>query len=279
MVDLILDTILDNLKLLPFLFLTYLIMEWVEHKTGNFTQKLVKRSGNFGALIGAVAGVFPQCGFSAAGSGLYAGRVITLGTLFSIFLSTSDEMLPVMLSEKAPFPLIGQILFLKVLIGLAAGLFIDGVMRMRGRKQELKLHELCDHDHCHCEQGIVKSALHHTVQVAIFILAISFVLNCLIAWIGESAIESLFVDHGIIGCLTAGLIGLIPNCAASVMITELYLRGVLPFGVMMSGLLTGSGVGILVLFRVNHNLRENVKIVGGLYAIGVMCGILLEMIF
>lgn len=279
MLDLILDTVIDNLKLLPFLFLTYLIMEWVEHKTGNFTQKLVKRSGNFGALIGAVAGVFPQCGFSAAGSSLYAGRVITLGTLFAIFLSTSDEMLPVMLSEKAPFPLIGQILLLKVIIGMAAGFAIDGIMRMKGRKQELKLHELCDHDHCHCEEGIVKSALHHTVHIAVFILVISFLLNCLIAWIGESTIESLFVDHGIIGCFSAGLIGLIPNCAASVMITELYLRGVLPFGVMMSGLLTGSGVGILVLFRVNHNLRENVKIVGGLYAIGVMCGILLEMIF
>ncbi len=277
MLDLILDTVIDNLKLLPFLFLTYLIMEWVEHKTGSITQKLVKRSGNFGALIGAVAGVFPQCGFSAAGSGLYAGRVITLGTLFAIFLSTSDEMLPVMLSEKAPLSLIGQILLLKVVIGMAAGFAIDGVMRMKGKKRELKLHELCDHDHCHCEQGIVKSALHHTIQVAVFILVISFLLNCLIAWIGESTIESLFVNHGIIGCLTAGLIGLIPNCAASVMITELYLREVLPFGVMMSGLLTGSGVGILVLFRVNHDLRENVKIVGGLYAIGVLCGILLEM--
>lgn len=275
MQEVILDAVLDSVKLVPFLLLTYLAMEWLEHRTGDITKKLVEGSGHFGPLIGAVLGVFPQCGFSAAGSSLYAGRIITLGTLFSIYLSTSDEMLPIMLSERVPLALVGQILFCKILIGTCAGFLIDTLGRRHGRKVEAPhIEELCDHDHCHCEKGIWRSALYHTAQVTVFIFLITAALNGILEFAGEDALRTLFLHDGILGELTAGLIGLIPNCAASVMVTQLYLEGVLGFGALLSGLLTGSGIGLLVLFKTNHSWKENVMITGLLYVIGTACGIM-----
>lgn len=272
--EILLDTVIDSIRLIPFLFLTYLIMEWLEHKTGDMTRQAVEKAGRFGPLIGAVLGIFPQCGFSAAGSSLYAGRVITLGTLFSIYLSTSDEMLPIMISEAVPAGLIFRILFCKVVIGMGMGFLIDMLLRRHGKEMEhIHIGEMCDHDHCHCEEGIVKSAVYHTAQVTFFILLISFVLNLLLYAAGEEALSELFLKYGILGELTAGLIGLIPNCAASVMITQLYLEGVLNFGALLSGLLTGSGIGLLILFRVNHSWKENVCITVLLYVIGIVCGI------
>lgn len=274
MKEIVLDTVMDGIRLIPFLFFTYLAMEWLEHKTGDMTRQAVRRSGRFGPFFGAVAGAFPQCGFSAAGSSLYAGRVITLGTLFSIYLSTSDEMLPIMISEAVPVGLIGKILLCKIAIGLIVGACID--MALRGRRAERRsafAGEEDWHSHCSREKGIVRSAAAHTLQVTLFILLITFLLNVLLHEVGEDALANLFLQYPVVGELTAGLIGLIPNCASSVMITQLYLQGVLHFGAMLSGLLTGSGVGLLVLYRVNHNWKENALITAGLYAVGVVCGV------
>ena len=277
MLDVILDAVIDTVKLIPFLFLTYLAMEYLEHKTGSKAQRLVQRAGRFGPVIGGLLGVVPQCGFSAAASGLYTGRVITLGTLFAIYLSTSDEMLPILISEQAPIGLIGKILFAKAAIGIFAGMLIDFVLRKKGAEEHEHIHEICEHDHCHCEEGagVFRSALTHTLQISIFILVVTFGLNLILHFVGEDALANLVLNRRILGPALAGLIGLIPNCAGSVAITQLYLEGAMSIGSAMAGLLTGSGVGLLILFRMNPDKKENLKILALLYGIGVLAGILI----
>ncbi|MCD7725243.1 MAG: arsenic efflux protein [Clostridiales bacterium] len=273
-IDVISDSLIDGVKLLPFLFLTYLAMEYLEHKAGEKMQEAIRRSGKGGPAIGGILGLFPQCGFSAAASNLYAGRIITLGTLMAIYLSTSDEMLPIMISENVGIGMIVKILALKVAVAMAAGFIIDAVFRKQ--EKHMQIGHICEQHHCHCEEGIWKSALHHTVEIFLYILLISFVLNLVIELIGEEVLGSLLLNRPVIGELIAGLVGLIPNCAASVMITQLYLRGVISAGAMMAGLFAGSGVGVLVLLRVNDNRKENLRIILLLYVIGVAAGILLE---
>lgn len=274
-------SLLDTLKLVPFLFLTYLFMEFIEHKTSNKVKRIVHKSGKAGPFIGGLLGAIPQCGFSASAASLYAGRVVSLGTLIAIFLSTSDEMLPILISEAADVKLILQILGLKVLIGMIAGFVIDFVMHFKKKQEteEFKIHDMCEHGHCHCEKSIWKSALKHTLQIVLFILIVNLVLNFVIEFVGEDSLKNLFFTKPIIGELISGLVGLIPNCASSVVITQLFLEGVISFGAMMSGLLVGSGVGILVLFKVNESVKGNLKVVALLYAIGVGCGILLGLVF
>lgn len=280
-----LDALIDSVKLLPFLFVTYLAMEYLEHKTSDKSNQLVERSGKFGPLYGSLLGIVPQCGFSAAATNLYAGRVITLGTLIAIYLSTSDEMLPILISEKVSILLILKILFVKVIIGMIAGFAIDFIHQKFLRFTHMKdphhlpdIHHMCEHEHCHCdEKGIFPSALKHTLEIFVYILVISFVLNLVIAYIGEDTLSSFILNRPVIGELAAGLIGLIPNCAASVVITQLYLEGLLSAGPMMAGLLVSAGVGLLVLFKVNDHPRENLKILGLLYAIGAVSGLLIEL--
>lgn len=272
MLDVIIDTLLDTVKLLPFLLLTYLAMEFLEHKTGQKTQKLVRKAGKFGPVIGGALGILPQCGFSAAASNLYAGRVITLGTLMAIYLSTSDEMLPILISEQAPVRTIALILLTKAGIGIAAGFAIDIVFASR-REEEHHIHEICEQGRCRCGEGsIFRSALVHTAQIGFFILIITFLLNLLFFLVGEDVLAGMILNRKILGPILAGLVGLIPNCAGSVAITQLYLEGVIGAGAMLSGLLTGTGVGLLILFRVNHDRKENLKILGLLYLIGVLAG-------
>lgn len=224
-IEAIVDAAADILRILPFLFLTYLAMEFLEHKAGDRAQYLVRKAGRLGPLAGGMLGVFPQCGFSAAASNLYAGRIITLGTLLSVFWSTSDEMLPILISQKAPAGMILRILGIKALIGMAAGMAVDFVVRKRdpGREERhLKIEEMCDHQHCHCGEGkIWRSALSHTLQIALFILAVSLGLNILIGIVGEGSIRSALGGRAMAGPAVAGLIGLIPNCAASVTLTQL----------------------------------------------------------
>lgn len=272
--DIILDSLLDTAKLIPFLLLTYIVMEYLEHRAGAATIRLVRRGGKWGPVIGAAVGVVPQCGFSAAAASLYAGRVITLGTLIAIFLSTSDEMLPILISAHTSPVLIAQILGIKVILGMAAGFCID--LFYRGKQQEHEhIHELCEHDHCHCgEEGIVKSALLHTLQIAGFILVINFVLNLLLDQVGADTLSQWIWNRPVIGELLSGAVGLIPNCASSVAITQLYLEGAMDFGAMMSGLLANTGVGLLVLCRSNRHSRENLKIIGLLYGISVVGGLI-----
>lgn len=275
--ELLEHTLLDNIKLVPFLFLTYLAMEALEHKAGDKTNQLIKKAGRFGPVVGALAGAVPQCGFSAAASNLYAGRVITLGTLMAIYLSTSDEMLPILLTEQVALPVILTLLGIKVVIGIVAGLSIDAVLWGKKDNHE-HIHEMCKEENCHCEKGIWYSALVHTAHITLFIVLISFGLNFLIHEAGEEVLGQLLLNKPVVGPLAAGVVGLIPNCASSVVITQLYLGGALGLGAMMAGLLVNAGVGVLVLFRVNKNRKENLGIVGLLYAIGVIAGIILDLL-
>lgn len=278
MFDVILDTLIDGVKLLPFLFLTYLAMEYLEHRTSAKTKKVIRNAGKTGPFFGALLGAFPQCGFSTAASNLYAGRVITIGTLIAIYLSTSDEMIPVLLSEQVSLVTILAIVGCKIVIGMAAGFLIDFVMHKTRREEDIsqKIGHMCDHDHCHCDQSILKSALKHTAVILAYIIVISFVLNMVIHVVGEETLGSLILNRPIIGPAIAALAGFIPNCASSVVITQLYIGGVMSVGAMMAGLLAGCGVGILVLFKENRNLQENFKIAGLLYGIGVTAGIIID---
>ncbi|MEZ3508563.1 MAG: arsenic efflux protein [Lachnospiraceae bacterium] len=270
-IDAVTDSFIDGVKLLPFLFLTYLAMEYLEHKAGQRMQEAIRSAGRGGPAIGSVLGLFPQCGFSTVASNLYAGRIITMGTLLAVFLSTSDEMLPIMISENVGAAVIFKILAVKVAVALAAGFAVDFLFR--GKHRQMQIEHLCEQHHCHCENGIWKSALHHTVEIFLYVMGISLVLNLLIGWIGDDAIGSLFLNRPVVGELLAALLGMIPNCASSVAITQLYLEGVMSAGAMTAGLLAGSGVGLLVLFRVNDDHRENFRILGLLYGIGVLGGI------
>ena len=275
-VNVIADSFIDSIKLLPFLFVTYLIMEYLEHKAGDKMQAAIRGAGKGGPIIGGILGIFPQCGFSAAASNLYAGRIITMGTLIAIFLSTSDEMLPILISENVGVEMIVKVLAVKVIVAVVAGFAIDCISR-KGEK-DMQIEHLCEQHHCHCEKGIWKSALHHTAEIFIYILLVSLVLNLLITWIGEDVLGSIILNRPIVGAMIAGLVGLIPNCAASVIITQLYLGGVLGAGAMIAGLLSGTGVGLLVLFRVNDNRKENLKLISLLYVTGVVAGIIVEML-
>lgn len=274
MIEAVTDSFTDSVKLLPFLFLTYLVMECLEHNAGEKMQQKICSAGRGGPALGSILGVFPQCGFSTVASNLYAGRIITTGTLLAIFLSTSDEMLPIMISENVQVMVILKILAVKVAVAMLVGFLIDFIFR--GRNKEMRIEHLCEQHHCHCENGIWKSALHHTVEIFLYILLISFVLNLLIAWIGEDVLGNLILNRPVAGELVAALVGMIPNCASSVVITQLYLNGVLSPGALTAGLLSGSGVGLLVLFRVNDDYRENLKILGLLYAAGVAGGMLVN---
>ena len=273
-------TLLDTLKILPFLFITYLIMEYIEHKTSNKVKDTIQKSGKFGPLLGGILGIFPQCGFSVSATNLYSARVITLGTLLAVYLTTSDEMLPILLTEAVPITTILAILGLKLVIGIIAGFIIDSVIRMtkKEKHEEQKIEELCEHEHCHCEESIIKSALKHTLNIIIFIFVITLIINGIIELIGEETIANFVSKNIVLGPVIAGLIGLIPNCASSVILTELFIENVISMSMLISGVAVNAGVGLVVLFKTNKNLKENLTIVGVLYIIGVLSGIILQVI-
>ncbi len=273
--DVIHDTYIDSLRILPFLFLAYLAMECLEHWTGGKMQAVVRKSGKAGPAIGGVLGIFPQCGFSAAAANLYAGRIITMGTLIAVFLSTSDEMLPIMISENVAAGMIGKLLLIKVLFAVAAGFLVDALFR---KKEEPQIEHLCERQHCHCERGIWRSALSHTWRIFLYIVAVTLILNFAIALAGEETLAAVVLDKPVLGLFAAALVGMIPNCASSVVLTQLYLSGVLGAGALTAGLLSGSGVGFLVLLRVNENRKENLRIFGLLYVLGVVGGALIQIL-
>ncbi|NLL80021.1 MAG: arsenic efflux protein [Clostridiales bacterium] len=278
MQEVILDTVLDTVKLIPFLLVTYLLMEYMEHRAKGRMIELIRKNGVAGPVMGAVIGIFPQCGFSASAANFYAGHMINLGTLVAVFLSTSDEMLPILLSEQVPVGTIAEILLFKVMTAVVVGVAVNVLWKMLRREQtEVDIHSMCEKEHCHCENGIVRSAIHHTLHITGFILLFSFVLNTAILFIGEETLAGFLMNKPVIGPMLTAMIGLIPNCAASILITQMYLEGLMGVGAMMAGLLAGSGVGLAVLFKVNHRLKENLTILGLLYAIGAGVGILLEL--
>ena len=273
-IDILKDTTIDTVKLIPFLFLTYLAMEYLENKAGQKTVRMLLGAGKKGPVIGGILGVVPQCGFSAAASSLFAGRVITVGTLVAIYLSTSDEMLPILISESVPVVTIAKILGSKVIIAVLSGLIVElvYVRLLKKQEKEMDIHVVCEEEHCHCEDGIVVSSLKHTVKIFCFIFLISLVLNSVIGLIGEEALAGLFSGLPVVGELIAALVGLIPNCASSVVITQLYLDGIIRPGAMMAGLL----VGFLVLFRLNRDYKQNAAIIATMYVLGVLWGVMIE---
>ena len=269
----------DVLHLIPFLFLTYLLLEWIEHKAAKKTAELAAKAGKLGPLAGGLLGAVPQCGFSASASSLYAGGVISAGSLIAIFISTSDEMLPIMISEKIEPVRILLILGIKILCGILVGFAVDFVLRFNkkiDRKEKIAM--ICEDENCRCHNGILLSSLIHTLQIAFFIFLFAFLIGLSIHLIGEDQLAAFASNAGVFTPLVAALVGLIPNCASSVVITELFLSGVISTGAMIAGLIANSGVGLLILFRVNKNIRANLFILLTVFASGAVVGILFDLL-
>jgi len=275
MIETLTDILVDSLLLLPFLFPTYLVLEAIEARAGGALGRTLGRARCWGPVAGALSGAVPQCGFSAAAASLYAGGVVTAGTLIAVFLSTSDELLPVLVSAKAPLTLLLKIAGLKIAFGLLAGLAVDAFLRSRGRNiAEPHVSDLCAHSRCGCvkRKGIVVPALIHTAEIFIFILVVSGLVELAMHFAGEDALKGFVLNRPIAGEFLAGLLGLVPNCAVSVAFAQLYLDGAMSAGALMAGSLTGSGLGLLVLFRTNRRITDNLAILATVYVFGVMFG-------
>ena len=279
MLDCLLDGVLDSLKLLPYLFVAFLVLEFLEHKFSKKSEKYLEKYNKFGPVIGGVLGALPQCGFSTMASNLFSNGVITMGTLIAIFLSTSDEMIAVMFSEQADLRVLFGIVGFKVIIGVIVGFLVDLLYHKKNKDRHHLIEEHCHHDDCHCEEnGIFKSSLVHTLKIFVFIFAMNIFLNIIIYYIGEEQLSNLLLRHNIFTYFLASLLGLIPNCASSVIITELYISDLISIGTLLSGLLTGSGLGILLLFKENKNVKENASILLIIYFVGVLIGFIADLI-
>lgn len=275
MIDLFVDILVDNLLLLPFLFPTYLVLEAIEAHAGGALERALGRARRWGPLVGSLSGAVPQCGFSAAAASLYAGGVITVGTLVAVFLSTSDELIPVLVSKKMPIALLVKIVGLKVAFGLVAGLMVDAFLRARGaRTPAPHVADLCAHSRCGCAEhkGIVLPALIHTAEIFFFILVVSGLLEMALHFAGEDVLKSFILNKPVLGELLAGLAGMVPNCAVSVAFAQLYAEGGMSAGALMAGSLAGSGLGLLVLFRTHRRLKDNLLILATVYVFGVVFG-------
>lgn len=273
----ILDTIVDSLKLIPFLLVAFLIIELLEHKLNNKTKSIITKSKKIGPIIGSLLGVIPQCGFSVMATNLYITRIITLGTLISIYLSTSDEMLIIMISEKVEISLILKILLIKIFFGIVYGLIIDKIINKKKKDKETN-YELCDEEHCDCNHSILLSAIKHTLHITLFIFIITLIINTIFTLLGDNYLSKILLNNSILSPFITSLIGLIPNCAASVILTELYLNSSISLGALIGGLLTSSGSSLLVLIKNNKNQKENLLIILLLYTLGVLSGIIIELI-
>ncbi len=271
----LLHAFLDSLNLLPFLFLIYLLMEFLEHKAGDKVKSAIAKGGRIGPLWGAALGLVPQCGFSAATAGLFAGRVVSAGTLLAVFLATSDEMLPIFIESGMGPRVIFTVLGIKLAVALVAGFSLD--LALRDKRTSMSVSDLCEQEGCHCERGIFRSAVHHTLQIFLFILIINIALGTLLAFADVTAIKAAVARIPFLEVLFAALLGLVPNCAASVAVATLYAEGILSAGAMLAGLLTGAGAGLLVLFRTNRYVRQNMLLLGVLLAVGIAVGLLMDL--
>lgn len=282
MIDIIIDTLLDAIKIFPFLLIAFLIIEIIEHKLTTKTRDVILKSDKFGPLLGGVLGVIPQCGFSVLATNLYITRIISLGTLVSIYLSTSDEMLPILLSEKVNISIITELLLTKFLIGMTCGFIIDFIIRKKSKSKKETVDEnysICKDEHCHCEdENLFLSSLIHTLKTLLFIIGVSFTLNVIMEYLGNEYISRIFMKDSFFSPFLSSLVGLIPNCGASVILTELYLNGAISMASVTAGLLTGSGVALLVLFKTNKDLKENLTILSLIYFIGAFSGVIIEII-
>ena len=271
MKEVILDTIVDSLKLIPFLLVAFLIIELLEHKLNNKTKNIITKSKKIGPIIGSLLGVIPQCGFSVMATNLYITRIITLD------LSTSDEMLIIMISKKVEISLILKILLIKIFFGIVYGLIIDKIINKKKKDKETN-YELCDEEHCDCNHSILLSAIKHTLHITLFIFIITLIINTIFTLLGDNYLSKILLNNSILSPFITSLIGLIPNCAASVILTELYLNSTISLGALIGGLLTSSGSSLLVLIKNNKNQKENLSIILLLYALGVLSGIIIELI-
>lgn len=268
--EFIIDAFIDTAKIIPFLIITYIIIEWIEHKASSKLILQIQKSSRFGPVVGSAFGLIPQCGFSSIASSLYVTRVLTLGTLIAVYLSTSDEMLPILLSNHAPLGVIVKILSIKFIVGVVAGYFLDGVIKNK-KSDQLQIDNFCNDENCDCEQdGIFVSALKHAMKIALYIFLITVLLNVTLSFV---ELRSLLVASPILTVVVSAIVGLVPNCAVSIALTQLYLDGMLSFGGMMAGLLSNAGVGLLVLFRINKDYKENFKIVFYLLGVAILVGL------
>lgn len=269
---------IETLKMLPILFLAYLFMEWLEQKEGSKIETIVKKAKRGGPLFGALLGLVPQCGFSGAIAGMYAAGTVTAGTLLAVMLSTSDEMLPLMVSARLSPTLIGIVLGLKLVIGLIAGFAADFIIRKKNTEQQEDIHDFCEREHCSCKDGIFLSALKHTLKIVVIIYIVSVVLHFAVDHIPEETLKTV-LNFPVISQIAAAIIGLIPSCAVSVTLTNLYINGALGLGPMLCGLLTNGGVGLLVLFRVNKSRKNSLFITALLFISGLVFGTVAGLIF
>ncbi len=277
--EVLLEGFLDTLNVIPFLFLTYLFMEYIEHKASERSLAFMKKSGALGPLVGGALGAVPQCAFSAIASNLYTGRVITLGTLIAVFLSTSDEMLPILIAGSTDIGNILLILGYKVAVGIVIGFIIDLLLRLFSKKRaEIDIDRICENDNCHCERGIFYSSLHHTLTITVFIFAVTLIVNSLVFFVGTERLSELGESAFGVSHLLFAIIGLIPGCATSVAISTLGLHGIISAGAMLAGLFPSAGVGIVILWRLNPSKKENLLIMLTLAGIGFTFGIIADLI-
>ncbi len=270
MLDAILDGVIDTVKIVPFLFISFFIIEILEHKLNS--NKKLEKAGKFGPLFGSLLGIVPQCGIASIATNLYVTGIISVGTLISVFLSTSDEMIPILLSENVSLKFIFIVLTIKFLIGVASGFVID----LFYQKKNTEDYSLCEEEHCHCEEHIFISALKHTVNISLFILVVNILLNLIFSYGLEDLLSNLLLSDSIFSPFITSLIGLIPNCASSIIITKLYLVSSISFGSLIAGLLANSGIALIILAKTNKNKKENLVIILLTYLIGVLVGIILN---
>ena len=271
---------IDTLKMLPFLLIAFLLLEFIEHRAGEKTMNILSKSGKAGVLVGSALGLIPQCGFSVIGANFFADRVISLGTVLAIFLSTSDEALVILMSDPTKIKDVLFLLLVKFVIAVVAGYVVDVIFKKLNH--EHVNHHLQEHhdDHCHdgcgcsCNspKAFWKNALKRTASVWIFLFIASFGLGLLIELVGEESLSKFLLTNSMFQPFLTGLVGLIPNCAASAIIAQMYIEGALSIGSVISGLCSSAGLGLLVLFRDNKNHKENFIVLALLYFIGVACG-------
>lgn len=277
MLDVLIDAIIDTLKMLPFLFGAYLLIEYLEHKASDKITGALAKMGALGPVGGAILGSLPQCGFSVAAANFFSGRVITIGTLIAVFIATSDEAIPIMLAHPDKIGFLWPLIAIKIVIAVIAGIITDIVAnRLSHGKKEEPFHELCEN--CDCDKdGILKSALHHTIQIFIFLFIVNIILGFAIHFIGEETISKIMLSDSVFQPFLTALIGFIPNCASSVILTELFMNGSISFGAIIAGLSTGAGLGLAVLFKTNRHLKQNITILAILYFVSVLSGVLINL--
>jgi hypothetical protein len=274
LIDILLDSLSDVVKIIPFLFIIYLLLEFMEHEAGHKMEHFLEKHRRLNPIMGTIMGLIPSCGFAGAASSLFATGVISAGTLVAVYLSSSDEMLSIMLSMQAPFSKIWPILFVKLIVAGIAGVIIDQF----SKKRSIDVEEFCEREHDDHSHGIFYSAAMHTMQVAVWLLLITLVFNLIVAWIGEDSLRLFVASYPNQSVFVSTLIGMIPSCASSILLTKMYLEGVIGFAAVCAGLLVNAGTGMMVLWRVNPDLKENFQIMFLTWLCGLIGGLLIELI-